>query len=181
MTHPTNPQAMAKVRSIREYSGHPELGVNQDRDTWLTPRYILDSLGHFDLDPCAALSNPGWIGARTVYTVHDDGLSKLWLGRVFCNPPFSKTAPWIEKASRSIGITLVPATVESTTWRTIVWEKAAGILLLHGRTRFCNPDGSQTTGRPLRSIALIGWSTEDSKILENCALSGIYLKSWKKR
>lgn len=53
------------------------------------------------------------------------------------------------------------------------------ILLLHGRTRFCNPDGSTTTGRPLRSIALIAWSDEDARILAATGFAGVLLTSWR--
>jgi hypothetical protein len=54
-------------------------------------------------------------------------------------------------------------------------------MLLHGRTRFCNPDGSSTTGRPLRSIALIGWTDADAEILRKTSLAGVLLTNWNQR
>ncbi len=172
---------MATVSKRIEFGGDPLLSTAVDVDTWLTPRYIVQALGHFDLDPCAAELNPFWIAAKS-YTLADDGLRSAWTGRVFMNPPFSNTAPWIRKhAEHAHGITLVPASVESVVWRDTVWKRAHGILLLHGRTRFCNPDGSATSGRPLRSIALIGWSDYDAKILAASALAGVFLKDWNQR
>lgn len=177
-----NPQAMALVSKRQEYGGHPELSQEVDGDTWLTPRYILDRLGEFELDPCAAELNPSWVcglGGRRL-TVTDDGLSAEWSGRVFMNPPFSNSAPWIRRhAEHANGISLVAASVESKVWREVVWTQASAVLLLHGRTRFCNPDGSQTNGRPLRSIALIAWSPDDAEVLKDCGLAGVFLDSWR--
>lgn len=178
---PANPQALALVSRRVRFNGHEELGRDVDVDTWLTPRYILDHLGPFDLDPCAASENPNWV-ARRFFTKGNDGLSVGWSGRVFMNPPFSNTVPWLQKHSEyGNGISLVPATVESRVWRSHVWPKAKVILLLHGRTRFCNPDGSSTQGRPRRSIALIAWADEDARILEAAPFAGVVLKHWKQK
>jgi len=49
-------------------------------DTWITPKYITEALGHFDLDPCAHIKMP-FHHACNSYTIHDDGLSKDWFGR----------------------------------------------------------------------------------------------------
>ena len=179
--HP-NPQAMAAVSKRQDYMGHELLSSPVDGDTWLTPRYILSCLGSFDLDPCAAESNPGWVGPGRRFTIKDDGLRQPWSGRVFMNPPFSHSAIWIVRhAEHGQGISLVAASVESRVWRDVVWKRAKGILLLHGRTRFANPDGSLTTGRPLRSIALIGWSDVDALILRSCPLAGVFLNCWDQR
>ncbi len=176
-----NPQAMALVSRDVEFSGDPRLGAAVDPDTWLTPKYLLSQLGEFDLDPCAAMQNPRWICNRS-FTVDQDGLNQPWNGRVFMNPPFSNTVPWLVRhAQHGNGIALVPASIESRVWREIVWKQASVILLLHGRTRFCNPDGSATTGRPLRSIALIAWSNVDAKVLSNSSLAGVLLEEWRQR
>lgn len=173
---------MAAVSKRIPFGGSAELSVDVDADTWLTPRYILDELGAFDLDPCAASGNALWCAPR-FYTKADDGLRRGWFGRVFMNPPFSNTAPWIVRHSAhdGYGISLIPASVESVVWREIVWKRAKAVLLLHGRTRFCNPDGSATTGRPLRSIALVGWSEADATVLQASALAGVLLREWKLR
>lgn len=176
-----NPQALASVSKRRTFVGHELLGKHVDSDTWLTPRYILSQLGTFDLDPCAAKENPVWVCDK-YYTKYDDGLRSDWFGRVFMNPPFSNTRDWLIKHSQyAKGISLVAASVESRVWRDCVWRKARAILLLHGRTRFCNPDGSATVGRPLRSIALIGWADADAQILATSTLAGVLLTHWSHR
>ena len=176
-----NPQAMAAVSRRTEYQGDPRLSEAVDGDTWLTPRYILSQLGDFALDPCAAAQNPTWVCARH-YTKDEDGLRRGWKGRVFMNPPFSNTTPWLVRhAEHANGISLVPASFESKVWREIVWKRAVAILLLHGRTRFCNPDGSSTTGRPLRAVSLIAWTLDDAAVLEISSLAGVLLKAWDQR
>lgn len=166
----------------KTYNGHPALGVGVDKDTWLTPRWILDQLGAFDLDPCAAAIAPKWVGTAAVFTPENDGLHQPWKGRVFMNPPFSAAAKWIEKhADHGEGISLIPAAVESITWRKWIWSRSAAVFLLHGRVQFCNPDGSITSGRPLRGVALIAWSPRDTEILRKITCAGVLLENWRNR
>jgi hypothetical protein len=53
----------------------------------LTPRFVIDALGPFDLDPCPPKERP-WDTARRHFTEADDGLSRPWKGRVWLNPPY---------------------------------------------------------------------------------------------
>lgn len=62
-------------------------------DEWYTPKEILDALGKFDLDPCAPI-RPLWPTAEVMYDQNIDGLSQIWEGRVWLNPPYSR--PLIE-------------------------------------------------------------------------------------
>lgn len=181
-TTKANPQALAAVSKRIPFDKHPDLATEVDADTWLTPRYILSQLGGFDLDPCAAETAAGWTNTGRVFTKADDGLRQPWIGRVFMNPPFSNTVPWLLKHSlHGLGISLVPTTTESCLWRDVVWKKARGVLLLHGRTRFCGPDGSATLGRPLRGVALIGWSCADAEVLQKSSLAGVFIDHWNQR
>ena len=60
-------------------------------NVWLTPRNVLDLLGDFDTDPCAATIRP-WDCARVNYTVEDNGLILPWKGRVWLNPPYGNVS-----------------------------------------------------------------------------------------
>ncbi len=63
----------------RGIAGH-EKPFEGATNVWLTPRDIIDGLGPFDLDPCAADPRPFDIAA-TNYTEAQDGLLSLlaWL------------------------------------------------------------------------------------------------------
>lgn len=56
--------------------------IKQGKEEWLTPKYIIDALGKFDLDPCSPIHRP-WPTAHNHYTIEDDGLSTDWKGRVW--------------------------------------------------------------------------------------------------
>lgn len=98
-------------------------------DEWLTPPEIIKALGVFDLDPCAPISPP-WKTAKNHYSENDDGLSKKWNGRVWCNPPFNRNVrpKWMKKMSEhNNGIMLVPAACETKAFYDYVWgAKAQG-------------------------------------------------------
>lgn len=72
---------------------------HQSENTWFTPKYIIDALGPFDLDPCTVSYAP----FRTAKTMvaHDfgyDGLIGEWHGDVWLNPPYGKQIlPFIRK------------------------------------------------------------------------------------
>ena len=62
-------------------------------DEWYTPRWIIDELGPFDLDPCSPPADvrPYEI-ASVSYTKEDDGLKQEWPDGsvVWMNPPYSR-------------------------------------------------------------------------------------------
>jgi len=122
-------------------------------DVWLTPPAILDALGPFDLDPCAAVGQPRR-SADAQYTIVDDGLSMPWAGFVWCNPPFGpEAAAWLSRlAGHGNGIGLVPARTETRWFVANVWERADVVLFLHGRPHFHHPDGTRgrlNSGAPI--------------------------------
>lgn len=47
----------------------------ENKEEWLTPPYILEALGGFDLDPCAPEFRP-WDMAKVHYCKEQDGLSQ---------------------------------------------------------------------------------------------------------
>lgn len=109
-------------------------------DSWITPRYLIDRLGPFDLDPCAAPVQP-WPCARHAYTV--DGLTRPWFGRVWLNPPYGpQTGRWLERlADHGNGIALTFARTETRMFHRFVFGRATALMFLEGRLHFYRPDG----------------------------------------
>lgn len=68
---------------------------SHESEEYYTPaRYVeaaREVMGVIDLDPASCERAQEWIGAETFYTVADDGLKRRWLGRIWLNPPYSKT------------------------------------------------------------------------------------------
>lgn len=147
--------------------------------THITPRFIIEATGPYDLDPCAADPRP-WDCALVNLTEADDGLALPWSGRVWLNPPFHRyqVGRWIARlAEHGEGTALLHARTE-TDWFRVVWQSAAGILFLGKRLIFHKPDGSlQTTrsGEVANSGAppvLCAFGFRDLDVLAGCGLDG---------
>ena len=147
-------------------------------DVWLTPPYILEAVGPFDLDPCASIDRP-WDTAAKHFTIEDDGLAQEWTGRIWCNPPYGPPmAKWLQRlaAHPGGGMALIFARTETKAFFDHVWDKADAILFLKGRIRFYKPDGTLggTAGSP---SVLIAYGDSEVTRLETCGLAGklVYL------
>ncbi len=55
------------------------MNIDTGEKTWLTPRYIIDALGPFDLDPCCPPKMP-WRTAAEMVCRPADGLAVDWRG-----------------------------------------------------------------------------------------------------
>ena len=100
-------------------------------DEWYTPRWIIDELGPFDTDPCAAPADvrPFQIAPKC-FTKEDDGLSpeSLWAGVVFMNPPYSREPlrRFCEKmAQHGNGIALLMNRQDNLLWQEVIFPTAA--------------------------------------------------------
>lgn len=112
-------------------------------DSWITPRWLIDRLGPFDLDPCACSPQP-WPCAANAFTEAVNGLCQPWSGFVWCNPPYGRrTKVWLDRmAEHGNGIALVFARTETAMFHRSVWPHASSLLFLRGRLTFSKPDGS---------------------------------------
>lgn len=105
---------------------------SQKSDHWSTPEATYDALHaefDFTLDPCPLR------GDR-------DGLAIAWTGRVFCNPPYSKTKLFLKKGVDAIAagacelaVYLVPARTDTVWFHEHVLGRAE-IRFLRGRLKF---------------------------------------------
>jgi DNA N-6-adenine-methyltransferase (Dam) len=111
----------------------------------ITPKWIIDRLGPFDLDPAAADPRP-WDCAERNITEAEDGLAQPWLAgaRVWLNPPFLRyqVGRWIQRlAEHGYGTTLLHARTEAG------WFEPSGST----PAASCSwPTGSTSTGQMAR-------------------------------
>lgn len=144
----------------------------QNKEEWLTPPHIIQALGPFDLDPCAPIVRP-WPMAKTHYTVMDNGLSKTWFGRVWCNPPYGKqTFVWLEKlAEHKRGIALIFARTETKGFHEQIWNKAHSVFFFKGRLSFYYADGTKGSTANAPSC-LVSYNEENTKSIAESNLCG---------
>lgn len=107
------------------------------RDDWKTPRWVLERLGSFTMDPSGG--------------TEDDGLMMPWEGCVFINPPYGPwTGKWCDRLLlHGDGIALVAARTD-TTWFQRAANAGAALFFFRGRLRF-----DEGEGRPMFPSALI--------------------------
>jgi len=129
----------------------------KNHDEWLTPKYITDALGVFDLDPCSPAERRPWDTAKVHLGLPTDGLKEDWDGRVWCNPPYGReTFKWLSKlAEHGSGTALVFARTETKGFHSEVWEKAHSVFFFKGRLKFCKIDGSGQTNLQTRLVVLL--------------------------
>ena len=177
-----------------------EGNTSTGKDEWLTPPDIIKALGKFDLDPCSPIDRP-WETANNHFSIKDDGLSKKWFGRVWCNPPYGKLAEKFLDKSAMHGncIALTFARTETKLFFKYVWGKADAILFIKGRLSFyerscciCGKGLSKHTEKSNCKYSfsenfvkgdsagapsvLIAYGQENAEILKNCSIEGRYLK-----
>ena len=145
--------------------------AHMKNDEWLTPPEILRACGAFDLDPCAPIVRP-WPTASQHYTMLDDGLSKPWSGRIWCNPPFGREAvKWLRRmAGHGNGIALIPARTETAMFYECVWGVADAVLFIQGRPHFHYVNGRRAPFNSGAPIALVAYGSANADILKSSGL-----------
>lgn len=140
-------------------------------DTWLTPPHIIEALGPFQLDPCAAPSPRPWPTADRHIELPEDGLAAEWDGRVWCNPPYGAvTWAWLDKlADHGSGIALIFARTETAGFVRTVWQRAHAVLFLHGRLFFHRADGSRAAHNSGAPSCLVAYGAADAERLRTAA------------
>lgn len=145
-------------------------------DEWYTPREIVGALGEFDLDPCAPSRQ--FYTAKECYTKADNGLTRPWFGRVWCNPPYSRNliTPFIRKmADHANGIALIFNRMDIALWHEIIFPSASAMLIIRGRLRFIRPDGSQADAAGCGSV-LLAFGHDNAETLMTCNIKGKFIK-----
>lgn len=106
-------------------------------DKWATPKELYDMLNKefaFTFDPCPI----DW------KSTDPDGLTIEWGQSTFCNPPYSKVALWIKKASEESAkgkkvVMLINAITDTKAFHEYIYNKAE-IRFIKGRLSFINQE-----------------------------------------
>lgn len=147
-------------------------GANPEVDDRATTPEVFDPLHEkyaFTVDVAASERNTK---CERFYTAEQDGLAQSWAGeRVWCNPPYSNVAEWVEKAwaetDAELIVMLLPANrTEQRWWQDMVEpfrDRGGSPLLvefLAGRLRFIAHDKTEVgpNERPPFGCCLLIWA-----------------------
>lgn len=133
-------------------------GNKAGKHEWITPPWIIESLGPFDLDPCYSEPRP-WPTALEHYGITDDGLNLPWHGFVWCNPPYGEhTSSWLARcAYHRACLALIFARTDTRMFRDYIWDKALAVLFLYGRLKFYDTSGKQYDGDAGAPSCIVAW------------------------
>lgn len=122
-------------------------------DEWYTPTHVLllvrEVLGTIDLDPASCEIANERVQATKYFTASDNGLTKEWNGKVWCNPPYSAalikkfTAKLVEEYNKG---NTTEAIILTNSGTDTLWNQplTAGVQVYTlGRISFLLPDGSE--------------------------------------
>jgi phage N-6-adenine-methyltransferase len=112
-------------------------------DEHYTPKWLFDSMDiRFDLD-VASPKGGSHVPADRYYTQEDNGLVQPWSGRVWMNPPYSLTTPWVHKfIDNGHGVALL--VVSRSKWFQALWDVSDAIVPTPHDLKFDRPDGTST-------------------------------------
>ena len=152
----TQPKAAAVVFNQPRRKAWAHERSPDGKDEWLTPPWLIQKLGNFDLDPCSPI-NPPWSTAARHYSILDDGLTAPWSGRIWMNPPYSNVGPWMRRlVQHGNGIALIFSRTDTKAFFECVWDAADAVLFLRRRLKFYHVDGTpaaHTAGAPSCLVA----------------------------
>ena len=127
-------------------------------DNWSTPQDFFDKLNdefHFTLDVCADENNHK---CEHYYTKEIDGLSRPWIGTIWCNPPYGrKIGEWVRRAlfasvAGNTVVMLLPARTDTKWFHDYIYRRDnVEIRFIKGRLKF----GGCKNSDPFPSMVVI--------------------------
>lgn len=132
---------------------------------WYTPSKYIEAaratMGEIDCDPASTEFANEIVGAKTYYTIEDNGLEQDWEGRIWMNPPYA--SPLIKHFSEKLiaeldsGVTEACVLVNNATdtgWFHTLLVRAAAVCFIKGRVKFLDKKGNPT-GAPLQGQVVL--------------------------
>ncbi len=147
-----------------------------ETNDWLTPMHVIHALGPFDLDVAASEAEP-YRCADRAFTWQNDGLSQMWEGFVWCNPPYGPhTGKWLTRMhEHNNGIALVFARTDTRAIQPAL-RHATCAFFLSRRLQFVRPNGKPGVHAGAPSL-LLGYGATALNRLTNCGLEGVRMFS----
>jgi ParB family chromosome partitioning protein len=145
----------------------PHVTYNSGNNEWFTPAPYIEAavrvMGGIDLDPASNAVANEIVGAAQFFSIEDDGLSQPWNGRVWMNPPYSRSLfrPFCDKLCEEVAhgnvseaIVLVNNNTETKAFQRMA-KIASAICIPRGRVKFWHPEKKPAT--PLQGQAVLNF------------------------
>jgi phage N-6-adenine-methyltransferase len=173
--------AAAKAIKNRTQKGTTGTGENE----WYTPQEHVElarkALGGIDLDPASCETAQITVQAAEFFDAEDDGLKRLWHGRVWLNPPYAQ--PYISnfvkklteevKAGRVTQAIMLTHNYSDTDWFHTASAVCSAICFTRGRIKFWNPNGE--VAAPTQGQAFFYFGDEPEKFAAGFDAIGVVL------
>ena len=144
---------------------------------WYTPPFIFEALNmDFDLDPCSPPIERYKTRAAKHYTLpNNDGLTDLWFGEVWLNPPYGRgIEKWVEKMyNHNQGVLLTHVTALPNRWFHQYFDHFRSICFVKGRINFINGLG-QSAGSSSQGQMLIAFGDKSKQAVQSCNLGKVW-------
>lgn len=141
-----------------------------ESDEWYTPRWLLESLGEFDLDPACG---PRCLTSTARVKYPCNGLDLPWQGRVWLNPPFSNVTAWSKRMiQHNNGIMLVFGRTDAK-WMHNALKASGGFFMFLGRVQFYCP--SRPSSRCPLGCVLLPFGEGNKEAILKAGFKGMWL------
>lgn len=127
---------------------------------WFTPPDLFARIGlAFDMDVATIPGGVPWVPATVHVDASMDGLTVPWKGRVWCNPPYGRSAVGFMRrmTEHRDGLLLIAARTETRAFQNAA-RRADAVCFLRERLHFIRPDGFQ--GRAGFGSALLAFGAD---------------------
>lgn len=150
---------------------HQLINADSGNTEWYTPSEIIEAarktLGRIDLDPFSCSKANEKVNASYIFTKDDDGFTKSWFGKVWCNHPFSRenNKRIAEQVSNQYygndcEIVMITFAATSEAWFKPLLNYPQ--CYLHGRTNYIDQFGNKVKGCTKGSVVTyLGNNLED--------------------
>jgi len=159
---------------------------NSGNNEWYTPiKYIKlarSVMGGIDLDPASSEIANKTVEATNYYTSDDDGLTKIWSGKVWMNPPYAQ--PLMSNFAEAISCKFEDGEIEQacilinnateTQWFQRIINTSNAVGFPKSRIKFIDPLGNPS-GSPLQGQAIVYMGNNVSGFLSAFESEGVVL------
>lgn len=165
----------------------PHVTHNSGENEWYTPPEYLElarkAMGGIDCDPASSELANSIVKASAYFTAQEDGLSKVWRGRVWMNPPYSQPlcAQFCEALLRKFShkeieqaCVLVNNATE-TSWLQPMLRAASAICFVTGRIKYLDRSG-KPANTPLQGQVILYFGAREREFLIAAEHIGVVLR-----